>query len=44
MRLGAVDYIAKPFDHDEMIMVVERILRDGGTSCSLQRLSGGGYP
>ncbi len=27
MRLGAVDYIAKPFDHDEMIIVVERILK-----------------
>ena len=28
MRLGAVDYIAKPFDHDEMIMVVERIVKE----------------
>ncbi len=28
MRLGAVDYIAKPFDHDEMIMVVDRILKE----------------
>ena len=26
MRLGAVDYIAKPFDHDEMITAVSRIL------------------
>lgn len=26
MRMGAVDYIAKPFDHDEMIKTVERIL------------------
>ena len=26
MKLGAVDYIAKPFDHDEMIQAVERIL------------------
>ncbi len=26
MKLGAVDYIAKPFDHDELLMVVERIL------------------
>jgi DNA-binding NtrC family response regulator len=28
MRLGAVDYIAKPFDHEEMIMVVDRILKE----------------
>jgi DNA-binding NtrC family response regulator len=27
MKLGAVDYIAKPFDHDEMIMAVDRILQ-----------------
>lgn len=26
MKLGAVDYIAKPFDHDEMILCVKRIL------------------
>ncbi len=26
MRLGAVDYIAKPFDHDEMVETVKRIL------------------
>jgi DNA-binding NtrC family response regulator len=29
MKLGAVDYIAKPFDHDEMVMLVERILQQG---------------
>jgi DNA-binding NtrC family response regulator len=28
MRMGAVDYIAKPFDHNEMIMTVKRILED----------------
>lgn len=28
MRMGAVDYIAKPFDHDEMITTVKRILSD----------------
>lgn len=28
MRLGAVDYIAKPFDHDEMLETVERILTE----------------
>jgi len=29
MKLGAVDYIAKPFDHDEMVMLVKRILQQG---------------
>jgi DNA-binding NtrC family response regulator len=28
MRMGAVDYIAKPFDHDEMVSTVKRILSD----------------
>ena len=28
MRMGAVDYIAKPFDHDEMITTVRRILEE----------------
>ncbi|MCG8315009.1 MAG: sigma-54 dependent transcriptional regulator [Pseudomonadales bacterium] len=28
MKLGAVDYIAKPFDHDEMLMSVQRILKE----------------
>jgi len=28
MRMGAVDYIAKPFDHDEMVNTVKRILTD----------------
>lgn len=27
MKLGAVDYIAKPFEHDELLMLVERILK-----------------
>jgi len=26
MRQGAVDYISKPFDHDEMLLSVRRIL------------------
>lgn len=26
MKLGAADYITKPFDHDEMLLVVHRIL------------------
>ena len=28
MRMGAVDYIAKPFDHEEMVTTVKRILTD----------------
>lgn len=28
MRLGAIDYIAKPFDHDEMLRTVARIIAD----------------
>jgi two-component system response regulator HydG len=28
MKQGAVDYISKPFDHDEMIISVARILRE----------------
>jgi DNA-binding NtrC family response regulator len=26
MKLGAVDYVAKPFNHDELLVVIERIL------------------
>jgi DNA-binding NtrC family response regulator len=36
MKMGAVDYIAKPFDHDEMLQAVSRILRDRQTVVSLQ--------
>ncbi len=32
MKLGAVDYIAKPFDHDELLLQVERVLREGRLS------------
>ena len=28
MRMGAVDYIAKPFDHSDMLAAVERIIAD----------------
>ncbi|GAA5317099.1 MAG: two-component system response regulator CbrB [Candidatus Pelagadaptatus aseana] len=31
MRLGAVDYIAKPFDHEEMISAVKRVLSKART-------------
>lgn len=26
MKLGAIDYISKPFDHDELLLLVERII------------------
>ncbi|MGB2247086.1 MAG: sigma-54-dependent transcriptional regulator [Alcanivorax sediminis] len=29
MRQGAVDYIPKPFDHDEMLLAVDRVLKEG---------------
>lgn len=28
MKLGAIDYISKPFDHDELLLVIERSLRE----------------
>jgi len=31
MRMGAVDYIAKPFDHDDMVNAVRRIIADHPT-------------
>jgi two-component system response regulator HydG len=37
MRLGAVDYIAKPFDHDDLLTAIKRILRER----SAQRLARG---
>lgn len=30
MKMGAVDYIAKPFEHNEIIETVSRIIRDHG--------------
>ena len=35
MRLGAIDYIAKPFDHDEMLQTVARIIQDHQNVASL---------
>lgn len=32
MRQGAVDYIAKPFNHDEMLSAVARIIQEKGAS------------
>ncbi|MCB1803267.1 MAG: sigma-54-dependent Fis family transcriptional regulator, partial [Gammaproteobacteria bacterium] len=28
MKSGAADYIAKPFDHDEMVMLVQKVLKE----------------
>lgn len=36
MKMGAVDYIAKPFDHDEMLQTVARILSDHQQSAAVQ--------
>jgi DNA-binding NtrC family response regulator len=37
MRMGAVDYIAKPFDHDEMVTAVKRVI--GKSSAAKQQQS-----
>ncbi|MES9899722.1 MAG: sigma-54 dependent transcriptional regulator [Sedimenticola sp.] len=29
IKLGAIDYIAKPFDHDELLILIERTLKHG---------------
>ncbi|MFT4520291.1 MAG: two-component system response regulator HydG [Halioglobus sp.] len=34
MRMGAVDYIAKPFDHSDMVSAVQRIIADHPTGNS----------
>ena len=31
MKLGAADYISKPFDHDELLLVIKRLLRQHQT-------------
>ncbi|MDX1456522.1 MAG: sigma-54 dependent transcriptional regulator [Marinobacter sp.] len=36
MKLGAVEYIAKPFDHDEMLAAVETILRQHAADAETQ--------
>lgn len=38
MRMGAVDYIAKPFDHDEMVSAVKRVI--GKAQASLRAKPG----
>jgi DNA-binding NtrC family response regulator len=47
MRMGAVDYIAKPFDHGDMVSAVERIIADHPTAKAQERktsLSSGSEP
>ncbi|MBE9399268.1 sigma-54-dependent Fis family transcriptional regulator [Pontibacterium sp. N1Y112] len=39
MKMGAVDYIAKPFDHDEMLNSVRNILAHRQAPASVQELS-----
>ena len=36
MRMGAVDYIAKPFDHDDMVSAVQRIIADHPTARAVE--------
>ena len=37
MRMGAIDYVAKPFDHDEMITAVKRVLTKRQKSVAVQK-------
>jgi len=37
MQLGAVEYIAKPFDHDEMLLTIERALKATRTTTTKPR-------
>jgi DNA-binding NtrC family response regulator len=37
MKMGAVEYIAKPFDHDEMLAAVESILARSPTEAEISR-------
>ena len=40
MRMGAVDYIAKPFDHGDMLAAVQRIIADHPAPRRIQEKSG----
>ncbi len=47
MRMGAVDYIAKPFDHGDMVSAVQRIIADHPTPRAVQekeRIAAGDKP
>jgi DNA-binding NtrC family response regulator len=37
MKAGAVDYISKPFDHDELLQMVDRLVPQSGTGRQLER-------
>ena len=37
MKAGAADYISKPFDHDELLLMVDRLLRRDGTPRAAQQ-------
>lgn len=41
MRLGAVDYIAKPFDYDDLLGAIKRILLDRKSATSAPAAGGG---
>jgi DNA-binding NtrC family response regulator len=44
MRMGAVDYIAKPFDHGDMIAAVQRIIADHPAPRQTQNKDGSEKP
>ncbi len=48
LKAGAVDYIAKPFDHDEMLTTVRQIIarnpRDSGDKVAVRRTGRRGQP
>jgi DNA-binding NtrC family response regulator len=44
MKMGAVDYIAKPFDHDEMLQTVARIINDREHAAAAPARAGGNNP
>ncbi len=44
MRMGAVDYIAKPFDHGDMIAAVQRIIADHPAPRQSQENNGAARP
>ena len=44
MRMGAVDYIAKPFDHGDMVSAVQRIIADHPTARAAQAKDQAAHP